>query len=110
MRRSRFYLAVLALLLTAAIGMTGWARQTANAHTERQLPAQKRLVTTLQLTDLALWSEARYTRHPAMTDLFSPFQDHPGAMEHFPAGALFAPNWRRPDTTIDIRRHAGERP
>lgn len=45
----------------------------------------------LGLTDLAIWTEARYTRHPALADRFTPFQDHPGALEHFPAGAVLPP-------------------
>lgn len=49
------------------------------------------VVRSLGLTDLALWTEARYTRHPTQTDFFSPFQDLPGGMEHFPAGALISP-------------------
>jgi hypothetical protein len=49
------------------------------------------LVRALQLTDLCLFTEARYTRHPAMADRFAPFQDHPGAMEHFPSGSLVTP-------------------
>ena len=50
-----------------------------------------KLVRTLKLTDLCLFTEARYTRHPAMSDRFAPFQDHPGAMEHFPSGSLVTP-------------------
>ena len=53
------------------------------------------LVRTLQLTDLCLFTEARYTRHPAMADRFAPFQDHPGAMEHFPSGSLVTPPYKR---------------
>jgi hypothetical protein len=53
------------------------------------------LVKSLQLTDLCLFTEARYTRHPAMADRFAPFQDHPGAMEHFPSGSLVTPPTRR---------------
>lgn len=49
------------------------------------------LVKELQLTDLCLFTEARYTRHPAMADLHSPFQDHPLALEHFPSGSLVLP-------------------
>ena len=45
-----------------------------------------RLVETLMLTDFAIWTEARYTRHPSQADFFSAFQDGPGALEHFPAG------------------------
>lgn len=53
------------------------------------------LVRTLQLTDLCLFTEARYTRHPSMADRFAPFQDHPGAMEHFPSGSLVTPPIKR---------------
>ena len=46
------------------------------------------LVATLALTDLALFNEARYTRHPSQADLHSAFQDHPMALDHFPTGSL----------------------
>ena len=49
------------------------------------------LTRTLGLTDLALVTEARYLRHVSLADLHSAFQDHPVALEHFPAGALIAP-------------------
>jgi hypothetical protein len=50
-----------------------------------------RLVAQLRLTDLALFTEARYTRHPSQADLHSAFQDHPLALEHFPTGSLVGP-------------------
>lgn len=50
-----------------------------------------RLVEQLGLTDLALFTEARYTRHPSQADLHSAFQDHPLALEHFPTGSLMLP-------------------
>ena len=49
---------------------------------------RRELVGQLDLTDLALFTEARYTRHPSQADLHSPFQDHPLALEHFPTGSL----------------------
>lgn len=54
------------------------------------------MVRSLKLTDLCLFTEARYTRHPAMADRFAPFQDHPSAMEHFPSGSLVSPPRMRP--------------
>jgi len=51
----------------------------------------RNLVRELQLTDLCLFTEARYTRHPSMADLHSAFQDHPMALEHFPSGSLVSP-------------------
>ncbi len=49
------------------------------------------LVAHLGLTDLALFTDARYSRHPSQADWHAPFQDHPGALEHFPSGALVMP-------------------
>ena len=43
------------------------------------------------LTDLCVATEARYTRHPAVTDPVVPFMDYPGAIEHFPTGSFWAP-------------------
>jgi len=49
------------------------------------------LVGGLGLTDLAVATEARYTRHPAVSDQMVPFMDHPGAIEHFPTGSFWSP-------------------
>ena len=49
------------------------------------------MVTQLQLTDLCLFTEARYTRHLSQADLHSAFQDHPLGLEHFPTGSLVPP-------------------
>jgi len=45
----------------------------------------------LRLTDLALFTEARYTRHRSLADLHSAFQDHPMSLKHFPSGSLLPP-------------------
>jgi hypothetical protein len=49
------------------------------------------LVERLQLTDLCLFTEARYTRHPTQADRHAAFQDHPLSLEHFPSGSLLGP-------------------
>ncbi len=49
------------------------------------------LVARVGLTDLALLNEARYTRHLSQADRHAAFQDHPGALEHFPSGSLAGP-------------------
>jgi hypothetical protein len=46
------------------------------------------IVRVLGLTDLCLFTEARYTRHPSMADRGTAFQDHPMSLEHFPSGAI----------------------
>ncbi len=45
----------------------------------------------LPLTDLVLFSEARYARHLSQADRHGAFQDHPMALEHFPAGSMAPP-------------------
>lgn len=49
------------------------------------------LVKTLRLTDLCLFTEARYTRNLSQADLNTPFQDHPLSLEHFPSGSFTQP-------------------
>lgn len=71
------------LLLTCLLINGGGSNGSANS--------KRQLVRALGLTDLALFSEARYTRHPSQADLFSAFQDYPGSFEHFPSGSLIAP-------------------
>lgn len=64
--------------------------------TERtRLAAEADLVARLGLSDLSLFTEARYTRHPALADLATAFQDNPMSFEHFPSGSFVAPsrNW-----------------
>jgi hypothetical protein len=56
-----------------------------------EIPAKRELVRLLELTDFAIWTEARYTRHPSQADWFTPFQDFPSSLEHFPAGSIIAP-------------------
>ena len=58
---------------------------------QRETEAKRNIVGRLMLTDFALWTEARYTRNPSQADLFTPFQDFPSAIEHFPAGSIMAP-------------------
>jgi len=87
MRKSDRFLsgvaAASALVLLSALDAGLRARAAAPAIAERSA-----LVRSLDLTDLALFTEARYTRHPSQADLHSPFQDHPFALEHFPTGSL----------------------
>ncbi|MGZ8152130.1 MAG: hypothetical protein ACXW0Q_04520, partial [Methylovulum sp.] len=49
------------------------------------------MVKTLKLTDLCLFTEARYTRHLSQADLNTAFQDHPLSLEHFPSGSFTQP-------------------
>ena len=82
-------LALFALLLAAQVAVLGVvadqrARQGERARELRPLAAQ------LGLSDLALSTEARYTRHPAVSDALVVVMDHPGAIDHFPSTLFFA--------------------
>ncbi|OQW87499.1 MAG: hypothetical protein BWK72_13275 [Rhodoferax ferrireducens] len=81
-------LGALLLACLAAVGHTAWAQRQA----ARQPNPSAALVKALHLTDLALFTEARYTRHLSQADAFAAFQDGPVALEHFPAGSLVMPN------------------
>jgi hypothetical protein len=74
---------VLLLLFTHAF----FERKKAVPHLTNRI----RMVHDFQLTDLSLFTEARYTRHPSMADLNTAFQDHPLSLEHFPSGSLVNP-------------------
>lgn len=49
------------------------------------------LVERLELTDLCLFTDARYARHPSVADRHSAFQDSPMSAEHFPSGTVVLP-------------------
>jgi hypothetical protein len=78
----------LLLALDGALFVDGLSRRKG----EDAILAQLEVATSgLGLTDLAVATEARYTRHPAVSDPMAPFMDHPGAIEHFPTGAFWLP-------------------
>ncbi|MDO9309827.1 MAG: hypothetical protein Q7V04_12250 [Deltaproteobacteria bacterium] len=70
------------------------AQSTADA----ELIAQTAPLRRLQLTDLCLSSEARYTRHLSQADRHAPFQEHPLALEHFPSGSMILPSMQPRET------------
>jgi hypothetical protein len=90
------------VFLTFILGcalVLGWVFLDAARQTAGDLPRLRqeiKVVETLQLTDLCLATEARHTRHPSQSDWHSPFQSHPGALDHFPSGAIIQP----PETII----------
>jgi hypothetical protein len=81
------FLALVGTLFVLTIADAAWLRQ----RRARGLAAQTELATRLGITDLCLFTEARYARHLSQADLQSAFQDHPVALEHFPSGSLVPP-------------------
>lgn len=82
----RFMLLLFILLALMAVH-AGFSR----ARYVNILEEDARLVRRLGVTDLCLFTEARYTRHPAVADFGTPFQDHPLSLGHFPSGSVIAP-------------------
>lgn len=89
--RARAFLAVTAIQVLVLAGLTVWARGLMQVRGVEEMHGKRELVRRLELTDLAIWTEARYTRHPSQADFFAPFQDGPSSLEHFPAGSVVAP-------------------
>lgn len=84
--------AAVVLALAAAFGACLGDAQLSGARRAGEVEAMRAMAARLDLTDLALFTEARYTRHPGQADLHSAFQDHPLALEHFPSGSLILPS------------------
>jgi len=90
MRKSTTFLTFI-LLLTI---LMGFAFAHARARQRADMPRLQRsadLVRLFELTDLCLFTDAQYTRHPAVSVRHTAFQDHPLSFEHFPSGSLSGP-------------------
>jgi hypothetical protein len=83
-------------LLWLAVNLCALLIVFVQAYHERQsdapfLKERKNMVEKYELTDLCLFTDAQYTRNPAIADFAAPFQDHPLSMEHFPSGSIIPP-------------------
>jgi hypothetical protein len=90
-RRAGWFLSLCAVGIAVLVSLVVWTDAEGRRWRREDRPRLQRLAARLTLTDLALWTEARYLRNPSQTDLFSAFQDFPAAPEHFPAGSIVAP-------------------
>lgn len=91
-RPSTLYLLMTAFMLSSLMVL---ASRSDNETRAARHAMSRRLVRELELTDLALFPEARYTRHLSLADNHAPFQDHPMALEHFPSGTVTRPPFSR---------------
>ena len=88
--KARVFLVVTVIQGVVLAGLLMWSVSVAKNRAVEEVPCKRELVERLELTDLAIWTEARYTRHPSQADFFAPFQDGPSSLEHFPAGSVVA--------------------
>lgn len=90
MRKSDIFFIFLGACM--ALGLAALTHSHAVAESaEKSISFQAEMVRDLELTDLCLFTEARYTRHPTQADRHTPFQDHPMSLEHFPTGSIISP-------------------
>ena len=90
MRRGAAFGLLVAVL--AALGLlAGLDAARRHSGAEARRAANRALARWVGFTDPALFTDARYTRHPSLADRHSPFQDYPLALEHFPSGSLVLP-------------------
>ncbi len=92
---SLFFLALTseAVVLSLLIGHACFSEK----FQRENLQEKSSLVKILKLTDLCLFTEARYTRHLSQADLNTAFQDYPLSLEHFPSGSFTQPPERNAD-------------
>ncbi len=89
--RPSFYLLLLLTVLLSFDGALFFHGRMVQRLWQAHSPTLQAVTAGLGLTDLCVATEARYTRHPAVSDPIVPFMDHPGAIEHFPTGSFWSP-------------------
>jgi len=90
MRKSGIFF-LLTAINTTLLALMGLHSMAAQESARDMLREKSLLVQRLELTDLCLFTDARYTRHPAVADLHSAFQEMPMSFDHFPSGSLMPP-------------------
>jgi hypothetical protein len=89
-RKSNIYLVYIAVNLALLVLMFVHAAYTREADMP-YLREKSEMVRKFSLTDLCLFTDARYTRNPSMADRHSAFQDMPMSFDHFPSGSVMPP-------------------
>lgn len=87
--RPSYFLFICLMLFILIDGMLYWHTGRLAQEIQHDQALQLIVAAKLGLTDLAVATEARYTRNPAVSDPIAPFMDHPGAIEHFPTGTFW---------------------
>lgn len=80
-----------------------WSAQRHGLRQERS----RQLVALCGLTDLALFTEAPYTRHWSQADWHTPFKTFPSAPDHFPSGSHLQPQLLLPQRFLPARTTEG---
>ena len=89
MRKSTGFLVFLAVCVVMMLGVLVHGEHLRVGRLSA-LEKKTAMVERMGLTDLCIFTDARYTRHPSMADLHTPFQDYPLSFEHFPSGSILS--------------------
>lgn len=89
MRKSTFFIVYFAVSLLLMLGMV-FHGERVRLDRASELERKREFVGRVGVTDLCIFTDARYTRHPSMADLHTPFQDYPLSFEHFPSGSILS--------------------
>jgi hypothetical protein len=90
MRKSTAFITTIAFMTALLFAAIFHAQARQRADGPRLLQSED-FVRYFGLTDLCLFTDAQYTRHPAVANRHTPFQDYPLSFEHFPSGSLSGP-------------------
>ncbi len=90
MRKSTAYLSFVGANLVL-VGLMFAHAESMLEDSKHHINDEREMVRKLELTDLCLFTDARYTRNPSMADFHSAFQDAPMAFDHFPSGSIMPP-------------------
>lgn len=88
MRPSLIFLTVITVIAGLQAGVIGVAERRLSSSRETEIQ-MTRVVDYLGLSDLCVATDARYIRHPSVSDGVAPYMDHPGSLEHFPTGSFW---------------------
>ena len=90
-RKSTIFLIAAGCIITGVTALLLIQPQASGMQSSKATETNAGVVRRLELTDLCLFTEARYTRHLSQADLNSAFQDYPLAFDLFPSGSLVRP-------------------
>lgn len=90
MRKSGFLFALVSSIILFDLFLVSQLSLREKAYEHDQM-LMRLIVKELGCSDLAVATEARYTRHPSASDDVVPFMDHPGDIDHFPTGSFWQP-------------------
>ena len=90
MRKSGFLFALVSAIVLFDLLLVSHLSSRQKAY-EQDQRLMRLIVKELGCSDLAVATEARYTRHPSASDGVVPFMDHPADIDHFPTGSFWQP-------------------